>query len=204
MKKNDIAEMHAVESLKSGDIAAFDYLFEKYSKEVYHFSRKILKSEHDADEVVQDVFLKIWEKRCQIDVRQLFRSYLFTIALNNIRRKFLNKVKEDRFKVELYDELRLSVQEEQEERNFSYYMKLVDEQIQKLPEKRREIFLMHKKEGLTIPEVARFLNLSPKTVENQITAAIKAIREAFHERNIKGLYLLFIRLYTPNTIRNFT
>jgi RNA polymerase sigma-70 factor (ECF subfamily) len=202
--KNDIAEVHAVELLRAGDIAAFGYLFEKYSKELHHFALRILKSQPDADEVVQDVFLKIWEKRRQIDPGQLFSPYLFTIALNNIRKKFLCKARENRFKVELYDELVLGTPEEPEEKNFANYLKMLDDQIDKLPEKRRQIFLMHKKEGLTVSEVSSYLNVSPKTVENQITAAIKAIREAFNEKNIKGLYLFIVRLCCQKPIQKFS
>jgi len=83
--------------------------------------------------------------------------------------------------------------EEQAEKDFSHYLAILDEQVEKLPGKRREIFLLHKKEGLTVAEVAGYLNLSPKTVENQITAAIKSLRDAFLKKNIKGLYLFFFR-----------
>lgn len=191
--KNGMDEVRDVALLKAGDIAAFERLFEKYSGILNHFSKKILKSGHDADEVVQDAFLKIWEKRYRIDPDQPFRSYLFTIALNIIRKKFLDKAREDRFKVQLYDELLLASREEPEEKHFSYYMSLVDEEIRKLPEKRKEIFILHKKEGLTIPEIAGYLNLSPKTVENQLTAALKTIRDELFSRNIKGLYLLIMQ-----------
>ncbi|MEL7585912.1 MAG: RNA polymerase sigma-70 factor [Prolixibacteraceae bacterium] len=192
-QKNGIAEIRTVVSLKAGDVAAFDYFFENYSKELHHFSLKILKSKQDADEVVQEVFLRIWEKRDQINPLKSFRSYLFTIALNNIRGRFLKTAKENRFKVELYDELVSAASEEPEEKIFSHYLSILDELIRKLPERRKEIFLMHKKEGLTVPEVAGYLDLSPKTVENQLTAALKTLREAFNERNIRGLYLFFVR-----------
>ena len=190
----DITETNVVQSLRDGDIYAFDYLFEHYSKVLYHFSYNILKSKDEAEEVVQNVFMKIWEKREKIDPKQTFRSYLFTIALNDIRKRFLDKAKEDKFKVELYDVLIDRSKEEHAENQFSFYLKFLDNQIDKLPDKRKEIFLLHKKEGLTVTEVATFLMLSPKTVENQLTAAIKTIRNAFYKKNIRSLYLFFIRL----------
>ena len=192
--ENDREEVRDIALLKAGDIDAFERLFEKYSGILNHFSHKILKSGHDADEVVQDAFLKIWEKRYRIDPDQPFRGYIFTIALNIIRKKFLDKAREDQFKVQLYDELLLASTEEPEEKHFSYYMGLVDEEILKLPEKRKQIFILHKKEGLTVPEIATYLNLSPKTIENQITAALKAIRDGLFSKNIKGLYLLIMLL----------
>ena len=142
--ENDREEVRDIALLKAGDIDAFERLFEKYSGTLNHFSQKILKSGHDADEVVQDAFLKIWEKRYRIDPDQPFRGYIFTIALNIIRKKFLDKAREDQFKVQLYDELLLASTEEPEEKHFSYYMGLVDEEILKLPEKRKQIFILHK------------------------------------------------------------
>lgn len=192
--ENDRTEIQDIALLKEGDVDAFERLFGKYSGMLNRFSQKILKSTHDADEVVQDTFLKIWEKRYRIDPSQTFRSYLFTIALNIIRKRFLDKAREDQFKVRLYDELLPTLTEVPEEKHFSYYMGLVDEEILKLPEKRRQIFILHKKEGLTVGEVAGYLNLSSKTIENQVTAALKAIREGLFSKNIKGLYLLIIQL----------
>ncbi len=192
--ENDRNEIRDIALLKEGDITAFERLFGKYAGILNRFSQKIMKSGHDADEVVQDTFLKIWEKRHRIDPDQPFRSYLFTIALNIIRKRFLDKARENHFKVRLYDELLPALTEEPEEKYFSYYMELVDEEILKLPEKRKQIFILHKKEGLTVPEIAGYLNLSPKTIENQITAALKTIRDELFSKNIKGLYLLFMQI----------
>lgn len=192
--ENDREEIRDIALLKAGDIAAFERLFERYSGVLNRFSKKILKSGHDADEVVQDTFLKIWEKRYRISPDQPFRSYLFTIALNIIRKRFLAKAREDKFKIGLYDELLLASAEETADRNFSDYMRFVEEEILRLPEKRKEIFILHKKEGLTVDEVAAYLNLSPKTIENQITAAIKAIRDGLLSKNIKGMYFLTMLL----------
>ena len=189
--KKDIQEELILRSLRDGEVYAFEYLFEKYSKVLFRFSCKILKSQTEAEEVVQQVFLKVWEKRRSIDPEQKFNAYLFTVALNDIRKSFLAKAKENKFKVELYDVLFGEFSEDQDEKDFSHYLAILDEQVEKLPGKRREIFLLHKKEGLTVAEVAGYLNLSPKTVENQITAAIKSLRDAFLKKNIKGLYLFF-------------
>ena len=191
IEKNNIHEKEILQSLREGEIYAFDYLFEKYSNELFRFSYKILKSRSEAEEIVQLVFLKVWENRKRIDPQQKFSAYLFTIALNDIRKSFLTKAKENQFKVEFYD--MLSEQSEEDQKDFSRYLQILDQQIEMLPEKRKEIFLLHKKEGLTVNEVADYLNLSPKTVENQITAAIKSLRDAFYNKNIKNLILLTIR-----------
>lgn len=192
-ESEDTIEFRIVKDLRDGETYAFDYLFEKYSRVLFQFSYKILKSRDEAEEIVQQVFLKVWEKRKSIDPQQKFNAYLFTVALNDIRKSFLNKAKENKFKVELYNVLHEQSLENQQEKDFSRYLQILDEQVEKLPGKRKEIFILHKKEGLTVNEVAAYLKLSPKTVENQITAAIKTIREAFHKRNITTLFLLAVR-----------
>ena len=191
-KKQEIYEGAFVLALQRGESYAVDYFFNKYAKQLYRFSLSYLKSETDAEEVVQEIFLKIWEKRRNIDPTQAFRKYLFTIAINSIRKNFLQRAKEEKFKFELYDILLEENQQEKEEINYHLYLKVLDQQIELLPARRKEIFIMHKKEGLTVPEISKVLNLSPKTVENQITSAIKEIREGFFRRNMKGLYLYFL------------
>lgn len=200
--KFDMSEHNFAIALREGRLYAFEYFFEKYSKILFHFSYNLLKSRVEAEEIVQNVFLKIWEKRSQVNPEQPFRPYLFTIALNDIRKSFIEKAKREMFKVELFDFLVEQASESDEELNFGYYLKLLDQEIDCLPEKRKAVFLLLKKEGLTVHEAANFLNVSPKTVENQLTAAIKTIRDAFHEKKVKNLYLFFAHLQNVRTRQN--
>ena len=192
--KFDQSERHFAVALRDGQLYAFEYFFEKYSKVLFHFSYNLLKSRVEAEEIVQNVFLKIWEKRSRFDPEQAFRAYLFTIALNDIRKTFIEKAKREAFKVELFEFLLTHANDSDEELNFGYYLKMLDQEIDRLPEKRREVFLLLKKEGLTVNEAANFLSISPKTVENQLTAAIRTIRDAFFEKKVKNLYLFFAQL----------
>ncbi len=200
--KFDLSERNFALALKDGRLYAFEYFFEKYSKVLFHFSFNLLKSRVEAEEIVQNVFLKIWEKRSQVNPEQAFRSYLFTIALNDIRKSFVEKAKHEKFKIELFDFLVGQAHDSDEELNFGYYLKLLDQEIDRLPEKRRAVFLLLKKDGLTVNEAATFLNVSPKTVENQLTAAIKTIRDAFFEKKIKNLYLFFVQMLSLHTKQN--
>ena len=191
-RKQDIHEVSFVFALQRGDPSAVDYFFNKYAKQLYHFSLSYLKSEYDAEEVVQEIFLKIWEKHRNIDPNQAFSKYLFTIAINSIRKNFLERAKEEKFKLELYNVLVEETSQEKEEINYYLYLKVLNEQIELLPEKRKEIFVMHKKEGLTVTEISEILSISPKTVENQITSAMKSIRNGFYQKNLKGFYLFYL------------
>jgi RNA polymerase sigma-70 factor (ECF subfamily) len=190
-KEKDNLDSSYASALKRGEICAFDYFFNKYMGQVYRFTISYIKSEVDTDDLVQQVFIKLWKRRKNIDHKQEFRSYLFTITSNTIRDFFQQKARENRIQLEFYDFL-MREKQETEEINFHTYLTILDEQIERLPPKRREIFIMHKKEGLTIDEIASVLQISPKTVENQYTGAVKTLREAFFKKNIKGLYLFFL------------
>lgn len=184
--EKDINEAHFLEAFTRGESHAVDYFFNRYAKQLYAFSFKFLKSDADSEEIVQDIFLKIWENRQRINPQLPFRPYLFTVTMNAIRKHFLAKAKTEKFKTELYDLFSKNPQKEDEEIDFHFYMTQLDKHIQSLPERRKEIFLMHYKEGLTISEIANYLTIAPKTVENQLTAAMKTIRECFYNSNITG------------------
>ncbi len=187
--KNALDKPYAM-LLKQGSTDAFDYFFYKYVDLVFQFSKSYLKSDFEAEEITQQVFIKLWERKASIDSNQVFKSYLFKIVINTIRDTFNAKTKENHFKLEISD----YVDEKKEpghEANFHQYLTILDELIEKLPEKRKEVFILHKKQGLTINEIAGFLKLSPKTVENTYSSAIKELRKGFADRNISGLILLY-------------
>lgn len=81
-------ESGILKELKKGDHAAFERVFEHYSKQLYLFSFSYLKSKDTAEDIVQEVFLKIWNNRASIKTDTSFQSYLFTIALNAVRQHF--------------------------------------------------------------------------------------------------------------------
>ena len=85
--KND---RELIKLLQKGNVEAFDSLFEVYSSKLFGFAVKYFKNEADAEELVQEVFVKVWENRQTLKSELSFKSYLFTIALNQIR-KYFNK-----------------------------------------------------------------------------------------------------------------
>ena len=182
-----------VTGLRNGDAIAFDILFNKYSQRLYSFSYKCLKSEEEAEEVVQEVFLYIWEKKDGLKSEYSFNSYIFTIAYNIIKKHFNKKAKENAFKDEI---IYLSL----EERNnldqiidYKYLLNRVEKVIDSLPERRREIFIKRKYEGLSIKQIATELGISPNTVENQLSLAQKLINKELQKERLAGI--LFFMLF---------
>ncbi|MGV8134931.1 MAG: RNA polymerase sigma factor [Mangrovibacterium sp.] len=188
-------EQRLLTDLKDGDQKAFEELFGRYSRQLFQFSLNFLKSKEAAEDIVQESFIRIWDNRMQIRTDSSFQSYLFTIALNAIRKHFnrLSKSKEIRFNVltDLLDET--SVPDERND--FQFLMEKLDELIAVMPETRREVFVKKKLEGKSLREIADEMNFTTKSAEYHITQAMKFLRAEFEKLQIKGIifYYLFIR-----------
>ena len=155
-----------------------------------------LKSEIEAEGLVQDVFTKVWEKRSSLKAELSFKSYIFTIAFNYIRKCFL---KRSQFREYLQtekgrEEIDLDTTNQIEYHSLVDYLNTI---VNQLPERRREIFIKSKIEDLPIKEIAKQLDISPKTVENQLSAAIKFIKANWQHNNLSAI--LFFALFV---IRN--
>jgi RNA polymerase sigma-70 factor (ECF subfamily) len=172
------------------DRQSFEKLFREYFTVLMTFSRKILGDEDDAREVVHQVFIKLWEKRDDIDLSTSLKPYLFT-AVNN---RSLNVIR-DRKKFsseqvpEQAGELDVSAQIEAMELE-----EKIREVIASLPEKCRVIFELNRFEGLKYSEIASQLDISVKTVENQMSKALKILREKLAK------YLMILLWLILNTL----
>lgn len=171
--------------LKQGSKEAFTTLYKQYWKQVYNFSRLYLTNQSAAEEVVQEVFIKIWETREFVREEDHFKGLLFIITRNLVFNQHRKSLNEDFYKVtvlaameETYD-----VEEEIDAKNLREYIDIL---IVELPPRRREIFNLSRKEHKSYKEIALQLNISEKTVEHQISEALKYLR-----KNITML-LLFI------------
>jgi len=173
------------------DESSFEGLFREYFAPLMGFARKILGNEEDAREVVQSVFIKLWEKRDQIDLSTSMKSYLFT----SVHNRSLNVIR-DRKKFsdsELPDpagEWDVSAQIESMELEGK-----IRAALDELPEKCREVFMLNRFEGLKYLEIAERLGISAKTVENQMSKALKLLRDKLS--HYLGL-LLFLLLQGLN------
>lgn len=178
-------------SLKNGDHHAFERLFEKYAHQLFVFSLTYLKDEDEAQEVVQEVFLKIWLNRMTLKTDTSFQSYLFTIAFNSIRKLFNRKAKNDQYKLTLIDDLDDGQDLVDYENNYQLITRKLEQFIEEMPEKRKDIFIQRKKLGKPVKQIAEEMEISIKTVENQITEAMRYLKQRF-EKELPGGLLFFV------------
>jgi RNA polymerase sigma-70 factor (ECF subfamily) len=186
----------AVQKLKQGDIKAFDELFYKYSQRLYNFSLKYLKEDEAAEDVVQEVFLYIWEKRAGLKPDESFNGYLFTIAHNIIKKHFNKNLRDNAFKNSLIYELQKQDNNLDRVIDYKFLLEKVESIIESLPNRRKEIFIKRKYYSLSLKEIAKELSISPETVEKQLSIAQKQIVTELRKEKLTGLFcfMFFINL----------
>jgi RNA polymerase sigma-70 factor (ECF subfamily) len=183
-----------VKLLREGDAKAFDQLFGCYSKRLYFFALGYLKSKEQAEEVVQDVFYKIWLNRESLRPELSFKAYIFKIAYRKIIELFQKIAQEQAYRHEIIT-TSLDFDNNLEERtDYHSLLELVDRIVSELPPRQKDVFTKRKKEGLSIKEIAVLLDIAPKTVENHLNEALKTIKSGLSKEKVAGLlfYLLFI------------
>ncbi len=179
--------------LHEGNKHAFKMLFDRYGNRLYQFSVKYLKDKQDAEDLLSEVFLKIWENRANLRTNSSFQAYLFTIAYNNIRQRFLKRYREEKYVRLFAEEYLLDAGKQDDELDFQLFSKTVNELIDLLPPRRKEIFLLSYKEEKKIGEIALQLELSEQFIKKQLSLARRFIISKVKEDNtLSGLLLLYL------------
>ncbi|MDQ1332262.1 MAG: hypothetical protein QG576_296, partial [Bacteroidota bacterium] len=149
-----------------------------------------LKSTEEAEEVVQEVFMYIWDKRDQLKPDKSFNAYIFTIAHNIIRKYFIKKCRENAYKDELIYNMLKEDNSLDRMIHFKLLLEKIEQIIETLPARRKEIFLKQKYDGLPVIRIAEDLKISPNTVENQLASARKYILAELKKEKISGIFFL--------------
>jgi len=181
-----IDEKDLLRRLKKDDENAFRQIFEFYIRQVYQFVYGYLKDKLEAEDVTQNIFQKIWEKRSMIDLNQSFSGFLFTIAyrsvIDHVRKEASKKQWERLRKVE-NDESSSHLTADSLLNNHQFES-LYQKALNALTPKRKEIFILSRHEGLSNKEIADKMDISVKTVENHMTAALFTFREFFNNAEL--------------------
>jgi len=182
-----------VKAMQRGDIFAFNELFHKYSQKIYNFSIKHIGREEDVKDLIQEIFVTIWNKRKDIDEKQSFNGYLFAITLNAIRKYFRRKNTNDKLVHKWLEEIEPYSNITAQTLEYNELAKMADDLIEQLPPRRRMIFLLSRKDGLTNEEIAGILKIKKKTVENHLNLALRYLREKLLKQSF--LIILFFVLF---------
>ncbi|MBA4853310.1 RNA polymerase sigma-70 factor [Emticicia sp. BO119] len=171
-----LSEQEIVGAIRQGNERIFEVVFRKYYQSLCNYANSMLKEMDEAEEIVQNLFSGIWEKRTELEISLSLKSYLYRAVHNHC----LNRIKHLKIREEYqhyantyyessYESVSQSVMKNELERK-------IEEAIEKLPEQCRLIFRMSRLEELKYHEIAEQLGISPKTVENQVGKALKILR----------------------------
>jgi RNA polymerase sigma-70 factor, ECF subfamily len=163
--------------IKADNMFAFDVLYRRYSKKLYKFGHSILKLQEEAENLIQDVYLNFWENRHKVEKDNSVKSYLFTIAYNSAISIIRKKARESVFIEYLRSLQEINEEPVNVELEYRELTNRLDEIIQALPLRQKEVYLLHKVEGLKYSEIADRLNISVNTIENHMSRALKTIRD---------------------------
>jgi RNA polymerase sigma-70 factor (ECF subfamily) len=186
-------DIELVEKLQKGDINAFDLIYEKYSGKLYAFGLKYLRSTEEAEELVQSVFLKLWENHKILKKESSFKSFIFTIAYNDICKLFRKRKYGKEYVKEILYEGTQTYSQYEEGIDYKSVLTQVQKIIDLLPEKQRTIFLKSKFEGKSTKEISAEIGLLPGTIDNSISKSLKFIRNRLSKENFA--VALFISLF---------
>ncbi len=163
--------------MANDDKRAFDCLYHLYYSKLYFYSKMFLKTTEGIEDILQEVFVKVWMNRRNIKNIGTYNAFLYTVTKNTLLNDMRSRLKSEQF---MENHFSNSVSTEfvtQHEIEYRDFNEKVNEFIFQLPEKRRRIYLMSREEGKTNPEIAAELSISVKTVEDHMTHALKFLKK---------------------------
>lgn len=182
---NDEITVITLTALRRGDHEAYKNVYLHYIDPVIEFLKMLTKSDCDAEEIAQDVFVSLWEKRDKIDPQKNIRGYIYTYARNEALNYFKRKKVENKYLHFTGNEAKFYESSDDiiVARETEILIRIA---IDRMPSRRKEIFEMSRFEGLPNEKIAERLDISKNTVENHLTHANRDIRKLLY------LLLLFI------------
>jgi len=184
-----ISDRQLLADIRKGSDEAFRQLYEKYWEDLYRMAYRRLASPEDIKDILQDVFLSLWNNINEVNADESLGGYLYTCLRNRIfnffekRQNRLNCLMKQPFNPVESEEIiwnRFNTKEIQ---------KFIALQVAAMPPKMKRIYLLSKKEQLTISEIAELMNLSPQTIKNQLHRAFERMR---HNSQKHNLHILLI------------
>lgn len=175
------------------DKQAFDKLYHLYFPKLYYYSKSFLKIDEGIEDILQEVFVKLWMNRRNIKRAETFNAFLYTITKNTLLNEIRSRIKTSEFQIKHYHQ---SVAEEFVTQNtveFADMKHHIEQFVQLLPTKRQNVYRLSREEGLSNAEIAEQLGISVKTVEDHMTQALKFLKEKF--KSLGFSFLLFTYLF---------
>ena len=161
-------------------MAAYEAIYNEYWPRLFAYVFNRLKSRETTEEIIQEVFFSLWNRRTELQVTHSLSAYLFTA----VKYQIFNYMKADKVRRAYADSYAQFIGQDHSNEQYMEYTDLVralEQEVSRLPEKCQQVYRMSRNEHRSIQDIAAILNISHKTVENHLTRALKHLRVAFRE-----------------------
>jgi RNA polymerase sigma-70 factor (ECF subfamily) len=172
----ECCEKEILEGLKKNNISAFNTLYSNFSKPLYIYLLQKLKDPELCNDVLQDIFVNIWEKRESLNIDTSLKAYLYQAARYKIIDIYRTDVKYQRYLADLAGYMMVDPSSITDRIDNRKKLKEIETAVNNMPERMREIFILSRFEHQSTRDIATKTNLSPQTVKNQISKALRLLR----------------------------
>ncbi|MBB5636396.1 RNA polymerase sigma-70 factor (ECF subfamily) [Pedobacter cryoconitis] len=163
--------------LREGDESAFIQIYNQYRSKIYTYAYQLCKSSDTAEEIVQEVFIKIWQKKDQLNPELSFNAYIKKITLNHVLNHLKKVARERVLQEQIFHTIEVSSNRTEDQMLEKELRKVYDEAIARLPQQKKLIYQLSRIEELSHDEIALKLNISKNTVKNHMVEASRSIRD---------------------------
>ncbi len=188
---NKLDEVTLIRKMKEGSNTAFIQLYNQYHHQLYIYILKFVKVPEYAEDVLQDVFLKIWEIRDKINPELSFNAYLYKISRNKVFKLLKKMVSDESMRTQVFQQLNLNAEGPHVKLLWKQYNDILQKAIEQLPPQRKKVFQLCREQGKTYEEAATELGISKNTIKEHMIAAMKFIKEQVFLHGDLTLFVLY-------------
>lgn len=190
LKKDPASDL--INRLIEGDPDAFEKIFEKYNRKVYAFAIRSFRNKEDAEGAVQKVFYQLWKDRLKLKEINDIEAWIFRICINIIRKHFKKLAVEKKYLKHFSENYLEGDYSTIADIEYNDLLERTDNIIQQLPPRQREIFQLSRKESMSNLQISEKLEISVRTVDNQLSRAKGYIKSVLTEEHILAFLFLFL------------
>ena len=188
-----VDEKVLISKLVQGHEQSFREIYDFYVRKVYRFVFSYVKERSEAEDITQNVFMKIWERRQLLDAEKSFAGFIFTVSHRAVMDYFRRHAATCRLDMQQTGDVNIPSSASPADLVYSRQLEsLYEKALQTLPAKRKEIFLLSRHNGLTNKQIAEQLGISVKTVENQMTAALSTLKTSLLVSELSVVAVAFL------------
>jgi len=189
---SDLTDVQLIRLLKEDNAAAFAEIYKRYAKSLADFTASKLFNLEDAQDIIHDLFVKLWEDREQLNITSNLKTYLFTITRHRIIDKIRRNITREEYAAMLQSLVNAHQPNVEQQIAAKELQQTIENSLNELSPKVKEIYQLSREENLSIPEIAEKLQLSEQTVKNQLSTALSHLRKSLSGISVSILLLWWL------------